>query len=259
MAQTDRLTKDGVARPVSPAAGRSNRSGGETAIHSSAKAALTRALRSRGLVAEVEVPLHGAAEERRADILVTGPAGDRVAIEVQHSPIATEALLARTRDYRALGLRILWLPTLDLAALRPQRLGPGRLWAVPRFALPRWHAWIEAQQGGLWYWAEGALWRAWAEPLPRAERLRAHDRDTDTPTAARLCALTLQGPFDPAAVRIHARAADPGPDTRFTLAPGASAAVVLTGERRRPSSPTELAWNGAEARPLIQPRLLRAG
>lgn len=211
---------------------------GETRTHADAKRRIARALAARGLTVRIEAPVRGMAENRRADILVTSPAGDRVAVEIQHSPIEPAELLQRTRDYRNLKIGVVWIPTLDLATLTLRRLGSGRLHRVDRFVIPAWHEWIEAQQGALWYWADGALWRGWTEPLPvRETRAYRHYRDEDLPTAKRLRTLTLEGPFDPQAIRIQPRGPAPGPDVRFNLEPGASATLVANGERRPPANP----------------------
>lgn len=51
----------------------------------------------------------GADRERRADVLITGPQGARVAVEVQYSPLTNEAWRARHESYRRLGVVDVWL------------------------------------------------------------------------------------------------------------------------------------------------------
>ena len=223
------------------------RRAGETDIHRTAKLALARAFAARGLEVRTEAVLG----DQRADVLVTSGLGCRVAVEVQHSPIEPDELAARTRAYHAQSVRALWIPTIDLAALSPTRLGPPRLLGVHRFLCPAWHQWIEAQQGSLWYWSEGALWQAWLTHRLVQRTARGTGPEWEEAEAARRAhALTLLGPFDAGALRLHPNPPAPGPDTRFNLVPGASAALVRAGESRPMPPPTELAHT------LVQGRLI---
>ncbi|WP_432432648.1 competence protein CoiA family protein [Cryobacterium breve] len=47
--------------------------------------------------------------ERRADVLLTGPAGDRVAFEIQYSPITPDAWRNRHESYRRQHIADVWL------------------------------------------------------------------------------------------------------------------------------------------------------
>lgn len=47
--------------------------------------------------------------ERRADVLLTGPSGDRVAFEVQYSPLTVRAWRERHESYRRQGIVDVWL------------------------------------------------------------------------------------------------------------------------------------------------------
>lgn len=229
----------GIARSCPPPARRA----GETDIHRAAKLALARAFAARGLQVRVEAVLG----DQRADVLVSSPRGLDVAVEVQHSPIEPDELAARTRAYHAQGVRVVWIPTLDIASLAPVRVGPPRLFGVDRFLCPAWHRWIAAQQGSLWYWSDGALWQAWLEhrTVTRAERGTGPEwREAEA--ARRAHALTILGPFDPGAVRILPNPPSPGPDACFNLVPGASAALVAAGESRPRPAPCALEhrWAG---------------
>lgn len=47
--------------------------------------------------------------ESRADVLITHPSGDRIAFEVQYSPLTHDAWTDRHERYRARGVRDVWL------------------------------------------------------------------------------------------------------------------------------------------------------
>jgi competence CoiA-like predicted nuclease len=56
---------------------------------------------------DLEVPIHQ--RKRIADILVTFPTGQKVAVEIQLALMTTEALMARTKDYLDDGIDVVWV------------------------------------------------------------------------------------------------------------------------------------------------------
>ena len=82
---------------------------GESAIHLELKALVAAKARALGYPVEVEAVGDG----WRADVLTTSANGQRIAWEVQRSPIAPEDVAARMRRHRDSGVTTLWLAKRD--------------------------------------------------------------------------------------------------------------------------------------------------
>lgn len=116
-----------------------------------AKLDIAAEYQSRGLVADVEVPVASPVENRRADVLITSPrnAALRYAIEVQDAAIGEVELWRRTRAYAAAHVRVIWITLLNSERWVVERDSNGRS-VVPKFT-PRLHErWIEQVGGALW-------------------------------------------------------------------------------------------------------------
>lgn len=141
---------------------------GETIEHLAAKERLRDAFAARGLGCEVEKPVLSVAGDRRADLLLTGPRGGRVAIEIQHTAITIEALETRTRAYAAESIAVVWLPLLDGGRLAAARSLEGlSALHVERFAPSAWERWVHAwHEGHIWFLdaREPVLWRGFLRP-----------------------------------------------------------------------------------------------
>jgi hypothetical protein len=106
---------------------------GETAFHLELKSLIAAKARALGHQVEVEAPGDG----WRADVLTIGPDGQRIAWEVQRSPIAAEDVAERTVRHRASGLRTVWLAKREWswcaeagALIVPDRRAPDDPWLV---------------------------------------------------------------------------------------------------------------------------------
>lgn len=84
---------------------------GETAIHLELKALVAARARTLGYHVAVEASGDG----WRADVLTTSPDGQRIAWEVQRSPIAPEDVAERSARHRASGVQTVWLAKRDWA------------------------------------------------------------------------------------------------------------------------------------------------
>jgi hypothetical protein len=78
---------------------------GETARHLSLKQRFLDGFRAAGWAAELEV----VGEGWKADVLAASPMGERVAVEVQVSPITVDAVLERTGRHGRDGVNTLWV------------------------------------------------------------------------------------------------------------------------------------------------------
>lgn len=128
-----------------------------------AKLDIASEYQSRGLIADVEVPVPSPIENRRADVLVASPrnASLRYAVEVQDAAIGEEELWRRTRAYAAAHVRVIWIALLRSDAWAIERDSKDRN-VVPKFA-PRLHErWIEQVGGILWFYdpMAKAFWSA---------------------------------------------------------------------------------------------------
>ena len=220
---------------------------GESAAHLAAKRAFLDALAARGLDVEAEAEVLSGEGDRRADILVRHPAtGARVAIEIQHSALALDAIEARSRAYAAAGVAVIWVPTLAVARLAARPLGDGGLRHVERYAAPPWQRWIDALGGATWFWDAGRLWRGW---LSESWLARGADATTDPfadtgwRPSRRWTGLTLEGPFVAGDLRIHLHRRGTECHDEFTLPAGPAATFVVADERRAPPAPTRSAWS----------------
>jgi Competence protein CoiA-like family len=74
---------------------------GETLAHLGAKKLVRDALVARGLRAELEYTVAALPGDRRADVMVWSPAGEMVAVELQHTSIALSEIDARAFCYSA--------------------------------------------------------------------------------------------------------------------------------------------------------------
>jgi hypothetical protein len=89
--------------------------GRESVLHLTVKRAIVAAVRVLpGWTAEPEAPGDG----WRADVLATGPNGQRVAFEAQVSSIGAEAAGERTRRLTASGITVCWLAPREWKGLR---------------------------------------------------------------------------------------------------------------------------------------------
>ena len=209
---------------------------GETIEHLSAKAAIAAAFAARGIDASMEVPVLSTEGDRRADVLIHDPRGGAVAIEVQHSALDEEAIARRTRAYAAAGLGVVWVATLGPALLAAARAVAPRRRVLGRYAAPAWQQYAAAYNGALWFWCDGALWRGWFEDVWLARE------DADAPGAdpwqrsRRWRELTLEGPFEPDALRIARRGHRLALHERFAWPGDYAAAFVIGAERAVPAS-----------------------
>lgn len=211
--------------------------------HRAAKAALAAAFRARGLDVEVEA---AAGPERRTDLLVRSPAGRTVALEVQQSAIGITEVRDRTADHARAGHATLWLPALDLRALRlrPVR-GSADRFRYARWAVPGWVEWLSARSGALWLWSDGALWRAWLQSaFVRTGNREAPPDPADCGWACspRLRTLVVEGPVPPSSVRLLMHRARTDAHDRFEPLPGPCASFVRAGEQKPAACPAVVDW-----------------
>lgn len=215
---------------------------GETELHRSAKRALTDALRARGVAAEPEVEVLSHDGDRRADVLVHAPGGARIALEIQHSPLAPDAIAARTRAYAAAGVAVLWVGTIarDLAQAAIPVAGTV-LRHVAAFAGPGWWRWAMAYHGHVWLWDGAALWRGWLGDAWVASRAPAEDGMAWRP-ARRADGLTLEGPFAPGDVRLRCGRRGVEAHETYALPAGPTVTMLAPGERTAPLAPVRVGW-----------------
>jgi hypothetical protein len=139
----------------------------ETEAHRSAKLAIFQAFRESGLRAELEhyVPSLAGAADRRADVMIWLPSGQRVAIEVQHSPISMDDLHRRSASYAAMGIAFCWIPVISDKILKPARVEDGDM-VVRRYPAPDWQRWINGVGfGRMWIMTTDLrLWDARLKP-----------------------------------------------------------------------------------------------
>lgn len=214
---------------------------GETAVHLDAKRSLCAALVARGLDARLEIEVDSLVGDRRADILVRSPrTGAPIAIEIQHSDLAVDAIEARTRAYAAAGVAVLWIPTLDQARLGLASVPGTRLSATTRYAAPEWQRWAAAYHGHLWFWCGDALRRGW---LDQGWVAAAHTADNGGwRPSRRFVSLTLEAPVAPRDLRLAIGRRLASPHERYRLPTGPGVTMLAPGETRSPPPPSAPQW-----------------
>lgn len=187
---------------------------GETQAHMAAKRFLREGFSTRGLTAQLEVPVLSSGGDRRADVLVTASDGvRRVAIEVQHQPIDYDKIYRRTAAYIAAGVPVIWVAILNDTVWSDAEQS-GRDWIISRFAPRPWQKWVHAYGlGELWFIdvSSGKLWKgkfsasiihvehtSWYDSYGNEESAGGYDR-----YSKRWKTLTLSGPYDPATVLMN--------------------------------------------------------
>ncbi len=196
---------------------------GETLAHLEAKLGLRDALAARGLRAEVEYEVAALAGDRRADVLVWSPAGQAVAIELQHTPIGVPEIERRSFAYAEAGVPVLWIPFLTERFWQgEERRAGGAAGDVfnPRYPARPWELWAQGfGRGVLWYFDPlgNRLWRGRLDQHPYRARpalwYTRRGEERRTPGGERISRrwweLTLWGPYGLDAVRIELLARTP--------------------------------------------------
>ncbi|ASR08877.1 hypothetical protein CHY08_18240 [Rhizobium leguminosarum bv. viciae] len=135
---------------------------GETAEHREAKVALRDAFRRISYIADYEVEVLSIQGDRRADVLITSPDGQRQwALEIQHTPILYPAIEARTKAYIAAQVPVLWVGILSSDMKAGAKPTPGGV-VIRKYTIRPWEKWAQALAfKELWYVdpSDGTLWR----------------------------------------------------------------------------------------------------
>lgn len=95
----------------------------ESLFHQQAKALIVRWVTKRYPTARAVAEQTTESGERRADVMVTGPDGRQVAIEVQYAPLPVAEWQERTESYRNQGITPVWLLGHVPPHLRASRTG----------------------------------------------------------------------------------------------------------------------------------------
>lgn len=112
-------------------------------------------------IADYEVEVLSIQGDRRADLLITSPDGQRWALEIQHTPILYPAIEARTKAYIAARVPVLWVGILSSdmkAGAKPTSDGV----VIRKYTIRPWEKWAQALAfKELWYVdpSDGTLWR----------------------------------------------------------------------------------------------------
>lgn len=190
---------------------------GETHAHREAKRLFQEEFIRRGLRAEVEHEVASLPDDRRADVVVWSPGGERFALELQHTPIDYENLEHRTRSYIRAGVRVVWVPFLrpkmfeEAVPIGPKKDGD---FLIEKYAARPLEKWVHGFNFGE-YWmydpSRKALWKAkLAKHEIHAKVSVWYDADGNenhtggyTKTSKRWRELTLWGPYRLDQVRIE--------------------------------------------------------
>ena len=139
---------------------------GETREHLEAKELFKEEFIRRGLRAEVEHEVASLPDDRRADVVVWSPKGQRFALELQHTPIDYDNLEHRTRSYIHSGVRVIWVPFFrpklweEAEALGPNVDGD---FLIEKFSARPLEKWVNGFSfGEFWMYdpSRKALWKA---------------------------------------------------------------------------------------------------
>lgn len=135
---------------------------GETPAHREAKFLFQKEYISRGYRAEVEYIVHSLPNDRRADVVIWTPKGGRIALELQHTTIVLEHIIARARSYARENIAQVWIPFLNPKVWsRAKRVEDGSYF-IERYSARPFERWIhELNFGCIWFYDPCGkhLWR----------------------------------------------------------------------------------------------------
>jgi competence protein CoiA len=255
----------------------------ETPEHIRGKDFLLMGTRSRGLKAEVEVPLEilDSEEDRRADVLVWSPKGHKqIAFELQHTVVQLKDIIRRTRGYIVGKFPVVWINLI-----KPRRIADSysvsgtNLKIVSKYTTHAWERWAhdfgdeggtftKITRGHLWFLdpRDGQMWRGWmwGHYLYR-EGNDYYDASGDQHSHAsywypseRYRTLILEGPFKVADLRIkpHERYERKRGAFQYPFGPAAWL-LAPTDDNDGPRRPLlrmhqETLANGVELQPRLQ-------
>lgn len=127
-------------------------SAGETEAHLNAKEAFVVALRTRGLVAEYEKVVNALPGDRRADVLVEAPDGERIAIELQHSNISLLEIEERSASYARAKIVQAWLPFIRAKTINTAQTLAGGVLSIDRYRPKLFELWISGLYKDQCFW-----------------------------------------------------------------------------------------------------------
>ncbi len=191
---------------------------GETIAHQAAKRLFKEEFLSRGLHAEVESVVSSLPSDRRADVMIWSPTGERFALELQHIPIGYEELETRTRSYIRANVRVIWIPFLRREVWREAEeiwIGDGD-YKVEKFSARPLERWVHGYNfGELWFYDSFSisLWKAKLTPHNmHVKETSWYDEFGEEQYAGgylkqsrRWRELTLWGPYSLSVIRISKR------------------------------------------------------
>jgi Competence protein CoiA-like family len=150
--------------------------------------------------------------DRRADVLVTSPDGQRsYAIEVQHSSLDIGQLENRVRGYLAANVAVAWILVANLDKIAPQRLLGSNIVRVLQYAAPAWQKWVYEFHDDMWVYDADSrqIWRAlfwnhyrWKNPQDYWRDGEEHSSGGYWYSSDRWRDMYLQGPFEISDLRI---------------------------------------------------------
>jgi len=124
---------------------------GETLAHLGAKKVVATALAARGLKVEVESIVNTLPGDRRADVMVWGPKGRRVAFELQHTTIDLNEIEQRASSYAKASIAQIWIPFLPASIWEKGEQIKGGLF-VQRYSPRMFEKWVHGFNGKLGMW-----------------------------------------------------------------------------------------------------------
>lgn len=120
-------------------------SNGETLEHLKSKALFRDEFVSRGLIAEVEHVVPSLPNDKRADVLIWSPIGNRFAIELQHTAVDYDNLEERTKSYIRAKVAVIWIPFIKpehLERAEPIALGQEGDFIIEKYPARPMEKWV---------------------------------------------------------------------------------------------------------------------
>ncbi|QND44772.1 hypothetical protein HB780_02830 (plasmid) [Rhizobium lusitanum] len=202
----------------------------ETQAHLASKLCLRDTYRRRGYQADYEVEVLSSGGDRRADVLITAPNGDRVAIEIQHQPILFDEIERRTQAYIAAGVPVMWLGILTDKMREGTQTTPAGL-VIRKYTIRPWEKWAHAFCfKELWYIDpfEGTLWKGvFSDHIIEVESTSWYSEGGEeqsgggyTRRSKRWRTLHLQGPYSLNTIGVSLKSRSAWTSTVFNLPAG---------------------------------------
>lgn len=194
---------------------------GETPAHLDAKNHVGTILKASGIRTEVECHLPSLTGDRRADVLLWTPNGERLAIELQHTSIGLDEIERRAFSYAEQEIAQLWVPFIKQDTIDKSELRADGSRFLDTYSARPFEKWVHGfhKSVGMWMYCptDKSFWKARLAPhqvwKPISEYYDEYGQEQSAGgyhhPSKQHRELTLYGPYSLDGLRIEVRQRTP--------------------------------------------------